>query len=60
MAWGSFGREGNKGKILGAYLTDCTITNYDTLYRLHIAQKFSKDTTRTILQREHQHQQKGG
>jgi hypothetical protein len=34
---------------LGAYLTNSTVTNYNTLYCLHIAQKFSKDTIGTIL-----------
>jgi hypothetical protein len=55
------GWQGSKGKTVGAYLTDSTIANYNTLYRLHIAQKISKDTITTILHTEHQRiRRKGG
>jgi hypothetical protein len=47
-------------KKLGAYLTDSTVTNYNTLNRLHIAQKFSKDTIGAILHNGHEQWEERG
>ena len=47
--WTRVQRKQRSERILDAYLTNSTVTDYDTLYRLHIAQKFSKDTITLIL-----------
>jgi hypothetical protein len=47
-------------KALHAYLPNSTVTNYNTLYGLHIAEKFSRDTIKLFFRWRVEHQSERG